>query len=592
MDTRTGRFGGQVAWITGAGTGIGRAVALRLAGEGAAVALSGRRRAQLEAVADVAVAAGGHALVVPCDVARESDIAAAVATVRDAFGRIDLVVANAGYSVTGRFEALSLDDWRRQFDVNVFGVVATVRHALPSLRETRGRVVLVGSASAFLPSAGIGPYSASKAAVRTIGDTLAIELAGSGVSCTTVHLGYVESDIDRVDNSNVHHPDRTDRRPARLMWTAERAAGAIVDAAYRRRRERVFTRHGQLAAAVGRHLPQVPIAFMRASNRRKGVRRAQQAARAISQPGEGLADERTLPIGAAVTIDFSPRPLPMLYVRGVALGVRRSQGQLPAGTPGFPGLIIQQRGVRVDRARIEAWQAVCGETAPPGTVPVCLPEALFLGPMGRLVTDAAFPLSPLGLIHVGQRIVSHHVLSADELLDLRCRIAEARVSVRGVEVDIAMEVASGGVLKWEGTATLLSRARGVRGGRRTADRAPAPAWDHVVDVDVPEDTGRRYARVSDDWNPHHLWRTTARLIGFTRPIAHGMWTLARMMGVVGDAVTTGRRVAVDARFKRPISMPAQVRFAWSGALDGGDGIRFEVRGAATGEVHLAGQVTG
>jgi NAD(P)-dependent dehydrogenase (short-subunit alcohol dehydrogenase family)/acyl dehydratase len=581
------RFAGQVAWVTGAGSGIGRATALRLAEEGASVALSGRRRAQLESTAAAIEAAGGRALVVPCDVTNEAEVVAAVESVRTALGRIDVVIASAGYSVTGRFETLSLEDWRRQFDVNVFGVVATARHALSALRDTRGRLVLVGSASAFLPAAGIGPYAASKSAVRAIGDTLAIELAGTGVSCTTVHPGYVESDIDRVDNQNVHHPDRTDRRPAHLMWTGDRAADAILDAAYRRKRERVFTRHGQLAAAVGRHVPQLPMALMQRANRRKAARRSQQAGGAGSRKDGDTGGERTLPIGTPVTVEFTPRPLPLLYARGLALGVRRRQGQLPPGVDGFAGLVVELHGVRLGRTRITAWQAVCGDETRPDRIPLCLPEALFLSPMGRILTDRAFPLSPLGLIHIGQRIVLHHALSPDEALDLRCRIAEARFGPRGIEIDVAMHVESSGTLKWEGTATMLSRAPGVRGGRK-GDEPPASTWEHAADVEIPEDTGRRYARVSDDWNPHHLWRASARLIGFKRPIAHGMWTLARMVGEMGAAVPADRPVDVEARFKRPILMPALVRFAWSGSLDETNGIRFEVRGAETGEVHLVG----
>jgi len=589
MGRRQRRFAGQVAWVTGAGSGIGRALALRLAEEGASVALSGRRRAQLESVAAAIETAGGRALVVSCDVANEAEVIAAVEAVRTAFGRIDVVVANAGYSVTGRFETLSLDDWRRQFDVNVFGVVATARHALPALRETRGRLVLVGSASAFMPSPGIGPYAASKSAVRAIGDTLAIELAGTGVSCTTVHPGYVESDIDRVDNQNVHHPERKDRRPAHLMWTGEQAAAAITDAAYRRKRERVFTRHGQLAAVVGRHVPQLPMALMQRASRRNAARRAQQTLNASSQNESDAGGERTLPIGKPVTLEVTPRPLPLLYARGLALGVRRKQGQLPPGTAGFPGLVIERHGVRVGRARLDAWQTVCGGAPAPKWIPLCLPEALFLGPMGRLVTDRAFPLSPLGLIHIGQRIVLHHPLSPDDAHDLRCRIAKARLGPRGIEIDVAMEVESGGALSWEGTATLLSRAPGVRGGRK-GDDSPASAWQHTVDVWVPEDTGRRYARVSDDWNPHHLWRTSARVIGFKRPIAHGMWTLARMVGEMGAAVPADAPVTMEARFKRPILMPARARFAWSGAVGEPEGIRFEVRGTETGEIHLVGHV--
>ena len=131
----------------------------------------------------------------------------------------------------------------------------TARHSLPYLRETEGRLGLVGSVAAFVPLAKNGAYVASKAAVRVIGETLAIELAGSGVSCTTMHPGFVESEIAQVDNSQVLHEERADRRPRQLMWTADDAARVMARALLRRRREFVFTQHGKLAAFLGRHAP-------------------------------------------------------------------------------------------------------------------------------------------------------------------------------------------------------------------------------------------------------------------------------------------------------------------------------------------------
>jgi acyl dehydratase len=333
------------------------------------------------------------------------------------------------------------------------------------------------------------------------------------------------------------------------------------------------------------------MALMQRANRRKAARRARQMIDAGRQHQAGTGGEQDLPISTPATVEFVPRPLPMLYARGLALGLRRKQGQLPAGTAEFPGLVVEQHGVRVGRARIAAWREVCGGETTAESIPICLPEALFLGPMGRLITDHAFPLSPLGLIHIGQRIVVRQTLSPDEALDLRCRIAGVRVGPRGIEIDVGMEVESGGALKWEGTATLLSRAPGVRGGRKSGD-PEAGAWEHAVDVEIPEDTGRRYARVSDDWNPHHLWRASARLIGFKRPIAHGMWTLARMVAEMGAAVPPSAPVAIEARFKRPILMPARVRFAWRGSKEDANGIRFEVSGTETGELHLLGSILG
>ena len=250
-----GRFTEQVAWITGASAGIGRELARVFAEEGARVAVSARRGDLLDALVDELEAAGGTALAVPCDVTDEASVAEAVARVVERFGRLDVAVANAGFGVTGAIESLTAAEWRRQLDVNVVGLAVTARHALPHLRASRGRLALVGSAAGFLPAPGAGAYAASKAAVRSIGETLSAELRGSGVSCTTLHPGFVVSEIARVDNEGVHHPDARDRRPARLMWPTRRAAEAMAGAIHRRRREHVFTGHGRLGAFLGRHAP-------------------------------------------------------------------------------------------------------------------------------------------------------------------------------------------------------------------------------------------------------------------------------------------------------------------------------------------------
>ncbi len=248
-------FEGQVAWVTGASSGIGRAVALELARQGADVAVSARRADKLEEVAAEIEALGRRALVVPCDVTEEETLVAAVNRVVAELGRVDVCVANAGYGVGGKIAELTAAEWRRQLDVNVVGVAMTAKHALPHLIDNGGRLALVGSVMAMMSMPRNGAYSASKYAVRAIGQTLAMELHGSGVSCTTVHPGFVDTDIARVDNSGVLHPDRDDKRPQKLMWPADKAARVIVRAIARRKREVVFTGHGKVGAFVGRHWP-------------------------------------------------------------------------------------------------------------------------------------------------------------------------------------------------------------------------------------------------------------------------------------------------------------------------------------------------
>jgi len=255
-------FAGKVVWITGGGSGIGQACAVELARRGADVALSGRRVERLEQVAAELRQHDVQALAVPADVRHEDQQRAAVARVVAELGQLDVALANAGFSVPGTIAELSADDWRRQLDTNVVGAALTARCTLPELRQTRGRLVLIGSVSGFIPAPGFGAYHASKHALRAIGQTLAVELHGTGVSCTTVHPGFVDSEIGQVDGAGRFDAARPDNRPQQLMWTAPRAARVIVDAVACRRREVVFTGHGRFAAFFGRHFPSLVHAVM------------------------------------------------------------------------------------------------------------------------------------------------------------------------------------------------------------------------------------------------------------------------------------------------------------------------------------------
>lgn len=269
------QFSGQVAWVTGGGSGIGRALALELARRGADVAVSGRREDRIAAVAEEIQALGRRGVPIPCDVTDEESVRRASDAVVDQLGRLDIAVANAGFGVMGPIESLTADEWRRQLDVNVVGVAMTAKHSLPYLRETKGRLAIVGSVAAFVPLAKNGAYVASKYAVRAIGQTLAIELAGSGVSVTTIHPGFVESEIAQVDNEGRFAAERKDPRPQQLMWKAEDAARTMADAIARRKTEHVFTGHGKLGAFFGQHLPGLTMfAQARASRQARRKKRA------------------------------------------------------------------------------------------------------------------------------------------------------------------------------------------------------------------------------------------------------------------------------------------------------------------------------
>lgn len=247
----------KVIWITGGGTGIGRALAIEFAERKAVVAVSGRRVEPLEQTREEIERAGGRGLVVPCDVTKVTELEEEVDEIVDAHGGLDVVVANAGYTVAGKFEDLTAADWKRQFDTNVIGVAMTARCALPHLRESGGQIVLMGSVAGTVGLPETAPYSASKFAVRGIGQSLTAELADSEVSCTTLLPGFVESQIGKVDNQGEYREDWEDQRSEQLMWPADRAARSMLSAIAKRKSEAVITGHGKVVAFLGNHAPRL-----------------------------------------------------------------------------------------------------------------------------------------------------------------------------------------------------------------------------------------------------------------------------------------------------------------------------------------------
>jgi short-subunit dehydrogenase len=253
----SGAFAGQVVFITGASSGIGAALAREFARQGADLVLAARRLDRLESLSREIAAMGRAALAVSCDVTVDGDAERAVAAARQRFGRLDVVVANAGFGVVGPVERLSLDDYRRQLETNVFGVLRTIHATLADLRATRGRLVVMGSVSGHIATPGASAYAMSKFAVRALAEALGHEVARDGVSVTLVSPGFVESDIRRTDNQGRLRAGAPDPIPARLVMPADKAARQIVRAIARRRREVVVTPLGRVTVFLQRHAPGV-----------------------------------------------------------------------------------------------------------------------------------------------------------------------------------------------------------------------------------------------------------------------------------------------------------------------------------------------
>ncbi|HVD91280.1 MAG TPA: SDR family oxidoreductase [Vicinamibacterales bacterium] len=179
---------GRVAAITGASSGIGLACATHLAGEGVAVVVGARRASLLDATADRIRSAGGRAATVQMDVTREADVDALVATATREFGRLDIMICNAGFGYYGTLEETPPDVMQRMMDVNYMGTFYGARAALPIFRaQNSGHLIFVSSIVGRRGIAFMGGYSATKAAQSGLAESLRSEFAGSPIAVSCVY---------------------------------------------------------------------------------------------------------------------------------------------------------------------------------------------------------------------------------------------------------------------------------------------------------------------------------------------------------------------------------------------------------------------
>jgi hypothetical protein len=246
-----------------------------------------------------------------------------------------------------------------------------------------------------------------------------------------------------------------------------------------------------------------------------------------------------------------------MYAKGLWLGLLRRQGVLK--NTKIPEFSVKMNGVRPDQNKIVKFEKVCGIETGRTEMPPCFPETLFLPLMGDIILSPEFPVSPLGLIHTRQTIIHRIPIVKNAVLDLKCRLASVKTVDRGVEIIFSMEVLSGGILHWEGQAVFLSRNK----GSRKQGKPPHPesvftfsSPTNRILFDVPERIGFAYAAASGDYNIHHLWKFTARLFGFQRPIVHGMWTLSRSLTLLHQMSPIDPPFKADISFKRPVFIPS------------------------------------
>ncbi|MFQ5415664.1 MAG: SDR family NAD(P)-dependent oxidoreductase [Myxococcota bacterium] len=235
--------------ITGASSGIGRTLALRIAAEGASVALVARREDELEKLATEIRGVGGEALVLTCDVAERAQVEVCAARALEKFGGIDLLVNNAGYGHHRTFLEWDLSDMERLMRVNYFGTLYFTKALLPQMVERRkGWLVFVSSVAGKIASPEEAAYAASKFAMEGLASALSIEVEGAGIHVLTVRPGVIRTPF--FDDEALERMPPVSKRQ---FVDPERLVDAIVTSLARGKRELTFPRwiaSGYLAQAL------------------------------------------------------------------------------------------------------------------------------------------------------------------------------------------------------------------------------------------------------------------------------------------------------------------------------------------------------
>lgn len=310
-----------------------------------------------------------------------------------------------------------------------------------------------------------------------------------------------------------------------------------------------------------------------------------------SSGGSGVdgapVDDRTKPIQV---VELDHPPATGVLLRRAALGalpalpgLGRLGGGGERGGDQLPRVEYRLDNQLVSRGQLAAYDQVCGFRLA-DELPATYPHVLAFPLALTLMSAPDFPFPLAGLLHVTNRITVHRPIDAAEPLSLSVHAEQLRAHPRGRQFDLVATASVDDEVVWRGVSTYLRREGARRGGGTDQVAEPAPTagpgrWR------VPASVGTRYAQVSGDHNPIHTSALGARLFGFRRRIAHGMWTKARCLAALAGRLPAAYTVTVG--FKTPMPLPASVSFT---ADRDGAGWKFAVRDLRTGRPHLTGDL--
>ena len=236
------------------------------------------------------------------------------------------------------------------------------------------------------------------------------------------------------------------------------------------------------------------------------------------------------------------------------------------------GSALPEQGLRcrvsINPRHVAAYRKVCGFADSP-ILPATYPHILAFGLQMQLLTDKHFPFPLLGLIHLSNRIRIHRPLGGVSELSVGVHAQNIKPHPKGATFDLITTVEDSLGLLWEAESRML--CRGVKlDGEAQEDAQPSPTQvSELSRWKAPADIGRRYARVSGDYNPIHLSALTAKLFGFPQAIAHGLWNKAHTLAALGEHLPAAN-VEINVEFRKPVRLPSEVTLLASAAGSSGE----------------------
>ena len=272
-------------------------------------------------------------------------------------------------------------------------------------------------------------------------------------------------------------------------------------------------------------------------------------------------------------------------------GALRGGGKKGVSVQALPALNLVQPAVKLDGGHLAQYSKVCGFTPAHG-VPITYPQLLTFPLVMAFFALDECPWPAMGTVHLANRIVQHQSLHAGDTLRVEVSTGALLAHEKGQVFELDLKILRRDELVWQATQSLLrlgvkQPAGAVFGGHVRSDLP----LSHQADFSASANIGRRYGSVSGDRNPIHLWALSARLFGFRRAIAHGMWTHARALAALLPREPLSQaEVAVD--FKTPLFLPARATL-WTRhqpKTSSDAGVLFEVRNSKGDKPHLRGQL--